>query len=53
MPLSACLTKTCDENEKTQHLEFGGKLNESPYLIALSPQTARIIFKVRLGRFLT
>ena len=48
-----CLTKTYDENEKTQHLEFGGKLNESRCLTALSPQTARIIFKVRLGRFLT
>ena len=45
-----CLTETCDENKKTQHLEFG-KLNESPYLTALSPQTARIIFKARLGVF--
>ena len=43
-----CLTETCDENKKTQHLEFG-KLNESPYSTALSPQTARIIFKARLG----
>ena len=48
-----CLTKTCDKNKKTQHLEFGGKLNEPPYLTALSPQTARIIFKVRLCRFST
>ena len=38
-----CLTKACSENKKTQHLEFD-KLNESPYLTALSPQTARIIF---------
>ena len=45
-----CLTETCDENKKTQHLEFG-KLTESPYLTALSPQTARIIFKARLGVF--
>ena len=27
------------------------KLNEPPYLTALSPQTARIIFKARLGVF--
>ena len=45
-----CLTETCDENKNTQHLEFG-KLNESPYLTTLSPQTARIIFKARLGVF--
>ena len=45
-----CLTKPCSENKKTQHLEFD-KLNESPYLTALSPQTARIIFKARLGVF--
>ena len=45
-----CLTKACSENKKTQHLEFD-KLNESPYLTALSPQTARIIFKERLGVF--
>ena len=45
-----CLTKACSENKKTQHLEFD-KLNESPYLTALSPQTARIVFKVRLGVF--
>ena len=44
------LTKTCNENKKTQHLEFD-KLNESPYLTALSPQTARIIFKASLGVF--
>ena len=44
------LTKACSENKKTQYLEFG-KLNESPYLTALSPQTARIIFKARLGVF--
>ena len=43
-----CLTKTCDENKKTQHLEFGGKVNESLYLTALSHQTARIIIKVFL-----
>ena len=42
-----CLTKTCNENKKTQHLEYN-KLNESLYLTALSPQTARIIFKARL-----
>ena len=42
-----CLTKTCNEDKKTQHLEFG-KLNESPYLTALSPRTARIIFKVSI-----
>ena len=45
-----CLTKTYNEHKKTQHLEFD-KLNESPYLRALSPQTARIIFKARLGVF--
>ena len=45
-----CLTETCDENKNTQHLEFG-KLNKSPYLTTLSPQTARIIFKARLGVF--
>ena len=45
-----CLTKTCNENKKTHHLKFD-KLNESPYLTALSPQTARIIFKARLGVF--
>ena len=39
------------QDKKTQHLEFGGKLNESPYFTALSPQTVRIIFKVRLGVF--
>ena len=44
------LTKACSENKKTQHLEFD-KLNESLYLTALSPQTARIIFKARLGVF--
>ena len=27
------------------------KLDESPYLTALSPQTARMIFKARLGVF--
>ena len=37
-----------NESKKTQHLEFD-KLYESPYLTALSPQTARIIFKARLG----
>ena len=36
-----------DKNKKTQHLKFD-KLNESSYLTALSPQTARIIFKARL-----
>ena len=45
-----CLTKACSENKKTQHLEFD-KLNESPYLTALSPQTARIVFKARPGVF--
>ena len=45
-----CLTKTCNEDKKTQHLEFD-KLNESPYLTALYPQTARINFKARLGVF--
>ena len=45
------LTETCNENKKTQHLEFD-KLNESPYLTALSAQTARIIlFKARLCVF--
>ena len=44
------MTKTCNENKKTYHLKFD-KLNESPYLTALSPQTARIIFKARLGVF--
>ena len=44
------LTKACNENKKTHHLKFD-KLNESPYLTALSPQTARIIFKARLGVF--
>ena len=37
------LTKTCNDNKKTHHLKFD-KLNESPHLTALSPQTARIIF---------
>ena len=46
-----CLTKTCNENEKTQHLEYD-RLNESHYLTVLSPQTARIIFKARFGVFL-
>ena len=45
-----CLTKACNLNKKIQHLEYD-KLNESPYLIALSPQTAKTIFKVRLGVF--
>ena len=45
-----CLTKTCNENKKTQHME-SDKLNESPYLTALSPQTARIIFRAILGVF--
>ena len=45
-----CLAKTCNENKKTHHLKFD-KLNESPYLTALPPQTARIIFKARLGIF--
>ena len=45
-----CLTKTCKENKKTQHLEYD-KLNESPYLTVLSPRTARIIFKARRGVF--
>ena len=45
-----CLTETCNENKKTHHLKFD-KLNESPYLTALSPQTARIIFKARLCVF--
>ena len=45
-----CLTKACSENKKTQHLEFD-KLNESPYLTALSAQTARITFKGRIGVF--
>ena len=45
-----CLTKAYNENKKTQHLEFD-KLNESLYLTALSPQTARIIFKARFGVF--
>ena len=40
------LTKTCNENKKTQHLEFD-KLNESSYLTALSSQT--VIFKARQG----
>ena len=39
-----------NENKKNHHLKFD-KLNESPYLTALSPQTARIIFKARLGVF--
>ena len=46
----SCLIKTYNEHKKTQHLEFD-KLNESRYLTALSPQTARIIFKARLGVF--
>ena len=45
-----CLTKTCNENKKTKHLVFD-KLNEPSYLTVLFPQTARIIFKVRLGVF--
>ena len=45
-----CLTETCYENKKTQHLEYY-KLNKSPYLKVLSPQTARIIFKGRLSVF--
>ena len=45
-----CLTKTYNENKKTQHLEYD-KLNESPYLTVLSSRTARIIFKARLGVF--
>ena len=43
-----CLTKICNENKKTQHLKYD-KLNESPYWTVLSPQTARTIFKARLG----
>ena len=31
-----CSTETCNENKKTRHLQFD-KLNESPYLTALSP----------------
>ena len=34
----------------TPYLEYD-KLNESPYLTALSPQTAIIVFKERLGVF--
>ena len=45
-----CLAKASNENKKTQHFEFD-KVNESPHLTALSPLTARIIFKVRLGVF--
>ena len=45
-----CLTKTCNENKKAHHLKFD-KLNESPYVTALSPQSARIVFKARLGVF--
>ena len=45
-----CLTKACNESQKTHLLKFD-KLNESPYLTALSPQTAGIIFKARLGVF--
>ena len=38
------LTKTCNENKKTEHLEYD-KLKESPYLTGLSPQGARVTFK--------
>ena len=44
-----CLTKTCNENRKTQHLEYDTLTESPPYFTALSPQTARIIFKMTGG----